>query len=530
MFFFSLFFRELNAQRSALARAGKSVLHVDRNEYYGSDDASFPIDQFEARFGGDATTPNATASIGEGGDELASVTLSGGVGDVRVVRAGEGELSAAQLRRCIVDLWPRLLFARSNMIDALVRSGVNRYLEFKCLQACFMLVDGVGLTLVPASKADVFRDKTLSLMQKRSLMKLFAAILGTAAAAAAADAPDAAASSTEAAAAPLPTTGSFDDLLASAKLGPLAAAFTKHAIALDPSQAVNDESSRERNLARCRQYAQSIGVYGATPFLAPLYGAGELAQAYCRLAAVFGATFILQCGPLSLLRGDDGTTVRALRCKEGDIRAKQFVFAASLVPPSLVRQPSSGSAHRLHVCACVLSASMLPSDSDVQLPLIVVPPLAGRNEYSAYAVQLDPSMHVTASGLYMLCLWSRASADEGESSKALTDRVLPQLLAGAAAAPRVLWQASWTRTVTTIAPETTCNNVHVLGNAGGEVELDGAVAEVAALFGKLCPGVEFIERVPNPEDVEWSAPADGAEASTPTTSTTSTTTNDESGL
>lgn len=487
------------------------MLHVDRNDYYGSDDASFSLEQFESRFVNNNTASNSGDDNDANDDQVVSVSANnnnGGVSDVSVVRGAAEALSDVQARRCIVDLWPRLLFSRSSMIDALVRSGVNRYLEFKCLQACFMLVDGVGLTLVPASKADVFRDKTLSLMQKRSLMKLFAAILGTA---------DDAETPGAAPASPLPTAGSFDALLAGAKLGALAAAFTKHAIALDPSPAVDDESSRERDLARCRQYAQSIGVYGSTPFLAPLYGAGELAQAYCRLAAVFGATFILQCGPLSLLRGggDGGATVRALRCKEGEIRAKQFVFAASLVPPSVVRSPSSAETHRLHVCACVLSGSMLPSGTEVQLPFIVVPPLAGRNAFSAYAVQLDPSMHVTPSGLFMLCLWSRAA---DESAATLAERVLPQLLAGAAEPPRVLWQASWSRTVTTRAPESAFDNVHVLGNAGGEVELDGAVAEAAALFAKLCPGVEFIERVPNPEDVEWSAPAADETESKPTAS------------
>jgi hypothetical protein len=38
------------------------------------------------------------------------------------------------------------------------------------------------------------------------------------------------------------------------------------------------------------------------------------------------------------------------------------------------------------------------------------------------------------------------------------------------------------------------------------VELDDAVRNVETLFRTLCPGAEFIERVPNPEDVDWSAP------------------------
>jgi RAB protein geranylgeranyltransferase component A len=478
----------------ALARAGRSVVHVDPHDHYGCDDASFSVDQFVARFCG---TPSAAeCSPGNDAESLPLAdSASGGVRDVSVrVDDDAAPLSAAQLRRCIVDLWPRLLFARSPMIDALVRSGVNRYLEFKCLQACFMHVDGVGLTLVPASKGDVFRDQTLSLIQKRSLMKLFAAIVGTA--------PDGAAPTD----APLPTSGSFDALLSSANLGALASAFTKHAIALDPSPVVDDESSRERNLARCRQYAQSIGVYGPTPFLAALYGAGELAQAYCRMAAVFGATFILKCGAVSLLRDADGaTSVRALRCDAGDIRAKQFVIAGSLAPPAALAPTDAVATHRLHVGSCVLSGSLMPANADVQLPFIVVPPLSGRNAYSVYAMQLDPSMSMTAAGLYSLCLWTRAADDSSDTADAVFDRILP-LLMPVADAPRVLWRAAWSRTVVDGAPpQSRFDNVHVIGNASGEVDLDATVAQVEAAFRKLCPGVEFIERVPNPEDVEWSA-------------------------
>jgi hypothetical protein len=108
-------------------------------------------------------------------------------------------------------------------------------------------------------------------------MKLFSAIV-------AAPASDETPPSEEAPA-PLPQTGSFDDVLVGAKLGTIASSFAKHAIALDPSPRTDDESSRERDIANCRRYAQSIGVYGATPFLASLYGTGELAQAYCRLGA-----------------------------------------------------------------------------------------------------------------------------------------------------------------------------------------------------------------------------------------------------
>ena len=58
----------------------------------------------------------------------------------------------AKSRRFSLDLLPRVVFSRSTMIDALVRSGVNRYLEFKCLNACYMMTDERG-TLTRVERA-----------------------------------------------------------------------------------------------------------------------------------------------------------------------------------------------------------------------------------------------------------------------------------------------------------------------------------------------------------------------------------------
>lgn len=35
-------------------------------------------------------------------------------------------------------------------------------------------------------------------------------------------------------------------------------------------------------MARLKQFSSSLGRYGSTPYLVPLYGSGELSQAYCR--------------------------------------------------------------------------------------------------------------------------------------------------------------------------------------------------------------------------------------------------------
>jgi len=55
-------------------------------------------------------------------------------------------------------------------VDTLVRSGVAKYTGFKLLDAVAMLEDG-SIKKVAAAKEEIFNDKTLSLMDKRKLMK-----------------------------------------------------------------------------------------------------------------------------------------------------------------------------------------------------------------------------------------------------------------------------------------------------------------------------------------------------------------------
>lgn len=40
-------------------------------------------------------------------------------------------------------------------------------------------------------------------------------------------------------------------------------------------------------------YSQSMARYGKSPYIYPLYGLGELPQAFARLSAIYGGTYML---------------------------------------------------------------------------------------------------------------------------------------------------------------------------------------------------------------------------------------------
>ena len=73
-------------------------------------------------------------------------------------------------RRFTIDLTPRLILCRGKTVDALVESNVSKYLEFKSLDSTVCLGDD-GPVKVPCSKSEVFRSKSLGMIEKRQLMK-----------------------------------------------------------------------------------------------------------------------------------------------------------------------------------------------------------------------------------------------------------------------------------------------------------------------------------------------------------------------
>lgn len=71
-----------------------------------------------------------------------------------------------------LDTTPKLLGTREDLVETLIRSGVGRYLEFKNVDDIFIFGrNSRALEKVPSSKEDIFTNKSVSLIEKRKLMK-----------------------------------------------------------------------------------------------------------------------------------------------------------------------------------------------------------------------------------------------------------------------------------------------------------------------------------------------------------------------
>lgn len=127
------------------------------------------------------------------------------------------------------------------------------------------------LDKVPSSREDIFTSPSLSLSEKRNLMKFITFSQQNLSS----TAPE-----------------SLDDLLKSPEyhLPQTLRNAIQYAIALSPTPGIGQKEA----FKAIQRHVAGFGVYGPFPLIVPLHGGGgELSQAFCRTAAVNGATYIL---------------------------------------------------------------------------------------------------------------------------------------------------------------------------------------------------------------------------------------------
>ncbi|KAG0365103.1 hypothetical protein BGZ54_006868 [Gamsiella multidivaricata] len=181
-------------------------------------------------------------------------------------------------RKYNFDLSPKLLYSRGPLTNLLISSGIGKYLEFKLLERTAVyeaLTDKVEM--MPTSKEDVFVSKALSLKEKRLLMKFLQFAV---------DYENQKEVWRDYKNAP------FTQFVQSAYgLTDKVLTAVVYAIGFDG----NDNATTAEGLKSVKVYLQSLGRYGNSAYLCPLYGVGsELAQAFCRVSAVYGGIYMLQ--------------------------------------------------------------------------------------------------------------------------------------------------------------------------------------------------------------------------------------------
>lgn len=385
-------------------------------------------------------------------------------------------------RRFCLDLSPKVLFCCGEIIELLIRSDVARYCEFRTVSRVLTLLKG-KLESVPCSRADVFGSKIVSLIEKRLMMKFlqFAADFD--------NHPDEYEGHKD---------SPFNEFLKHKKLTPNLQHFVQHAIAM-----VDDAANTEYGLTRTKKFLQSLGRYGNTAFLFPLYGTGELSQAFARMSAVFGGVYCLMETATHLLADAENNCSGIITSKGQKINCKYLVAEASYLPSTYTNRLSSGKTSRgIYITDSSLSPS---SDEDLTLLNFICEKDSSR---SVTVLEMPPSACVCPKDLFVVYLTRTSHSDDPEED---LREVRERLFASRDCAshedesrPRILWSMhfslyDWSEVELT---EAAVKNVLVVSEGGdAAIDLDKCVPEAKKLFYQVCPDEEFLPTPPNPEDI-----------------------------
>ncbi|KAK0204997.1 GDP dissociation inhibitor-domain-containing protein [Desarmillaria ectypa] len=251
---------------AALSKAGFKVAHIDGNPYYGADEASLSLEEF--------------------------IEWTDKYHDSFFAFSGI-RTKLPHARQYSISLSPSVIPSVGPLISALVASGVSRYGGFQLVERVGIYDVSSGTVKgVPGSKEDVFKNKDISLVDKRRLMRFLMFAAGEFE-----GKPELEGREELAFGEFLKTAFMLNDETAAAIVYALAFCFT----AQDPTLST---------LHRLRHYLRSTGRYGSSPFLVGHYGSsGEIAQGFCRTAAVAGGVYILSRTMSSIAYSDSRYTV-----------------------------------------------------------------------------------------------------------------------------------------------------------------------------------------------------------------------------
>ncbi|KAI8981249.1 rab GDP-dissociation inhibitor [Trametes punicea] len=350
-----------------LSVEGKKVLHMDRNDYYGGDSASLNLTQLYRKFRPDQSPP---AELGRDRDYA-------------------------------VDLIPKFIIANGELTRILVHTDVTRYLEFKQIAGSFVYRDG-KISKVPSTEMEAVKSPLMGLFEKRRAKKFFEFLQNW-------KDDD-------------PATHQGIDLdkhtmaqvYEKFGLEPGTQDFIGHAMALYLDDDYKTKPARP-TYERIVLYTSSMARYGKSPYIYPLYGLGELPQAFARLSAIYGGTYMLDKPIDEIVTDADGKFV-GVRSGNETVKAKQVVGdpsyfgAGKPAEDGKVRVVEEGKVIR----AICLLKHPIPGTDDADSAQIIIPQNQVGRRNDIYIAMVSSTHNVCAKDIYVAIVSTIVETDRPE--------------------------------------------------------------------------------------------------------------------
>lgn len=246
---------------------GKKVLQIDRNNYYGAETASLNLTNLWKRFREGQDPPK---------------------------KYGEN-------RDWNVDLIPKFVMSGGDLLKLLFKTGVINYLEWKCIDGTYVYQWSSGglfssakgnVCKVPSSAKEALGSDLMSLLEKNRFRKFINFV-------------EEYSHSDPKTQHKIEPNAPFKKVIEKYGLDVNTADFIGHALALRTTDSFLEDTTWNV-LQELKLYQSSIGRYGDSPFVYPVYGLSGLAEGFSRLCALYGGTYMLNRDCDKILYDDDG--------------------------------------------------------------------------------------------------------------------------------------------------------------------------------------------------------------------------------
>lgn len=272
------------------------------------------------------------------------------------------------------------MMANGELVQILVHTDVTRYLEFQQISGSYVYREGSGICKVPATEMEALRSPLMGFFEKRRAKQFFEYVQKI----------------------DLCNPATWDkmnlfvmpmiDLYRYFGLESGTQDFIGHSLALHLDEDYLAKPAID-TCKRIRLYMSSMLRFGKSPYIYPLYGLSELPQAFARLSAIYGGTYMLNQPVDEILFNTDGT-VSGVRSGDQIARCN-----AIIADPTYVKDKTR-LAHKVIRAICLLDHP-IPSTDCVDSCQIIIPQRQLNRKYDVYIACVSSSHQVCAQGFYV---------------------------------------------------------------------------------------------------------------------------------
>jgi len=333
-----------------LSIQGKKLLIVDKNNFYGEESTSLNLTQLWER------------------SQL----------------KGEPDAYYGNPRKWYVDSCPKFIMANGNLVKMLLGTKVTGHIDFRFVGGSFVYKEG-KVHEVPINAKAVAKSGLMGMFQKKRFKKFLEWVLGV----------DDADSSTWHKLDLKKLT--MKEVFESFKLDGNTVDIAGHAIALYNSDDYLDDPRQTLPcLHRLKLYYDSLVRYGTSPYLYPMYGLGSLSEGFSRIAAVYGATYMIE-RPVENVEYDSSGRVCGIVTSEGTAKLKE---GGKLIgSPSYFLDTLKSASPKITVvgrCArwlCILTGPV-PDTNHAESAQIIIPAKQCERKSDIYISVMNKSLNV----------------------------------------------------------------------------------------------------------------------------------------